>query len=499
MTNTGGKKRRGREVVPVLLLLAFVAIRRVAAQDSEDWANSPEAYFLTAEERSEWNKLDSRDSRQAFKERYWLRRDPTPGTEKNEFRELVLGRIKIADERFRIEKTPGSRTARGLVFIVLGSPARVQDDATPRPLPDPAGGRRLGERVTPVAVFEGNETTSTWSYDRDRTPRILEAIARPSLTIKIVVEPSRHKDSIQDPGLFNDIRALISRRSIVNPDLVPASAAVRAPSSGAPALLRQTLAAAVRQALEAAPAASRRDGAAAGSAVVFRASGDPETLLWVFASAAGQRPVFHALVRAADGTEIVSLTEPATISGGFSTRTQGVVALKRLTLPPGSYTASIGLGEGEGKLLASATLPIQVPALDREFAVSSLILTRGPARAASNADPLFAFAGTLLPPRGDASFATSESLWYFVEIANPSDPAKVMLEPRLRRGGEPVGALPAFPAKLQPIGAGRYLAGVELPLGSLSPGEYLLYLAVADGEGEGRPKALRRADFQVVP
>ena len=106
--------------------------------------------------------------------------------------------------------------------------------------------------------------------------------------------------------------------------------------------------------------------------------------------------------------------------------------------------------------------------------------------------------GTLLPPRADAAFTASESLWYFVEVANPTDPAKVMLEPRLRRGGEPLAGLPPFAAIPQPLGSKRFLAGVELPLSTLGPGDYVLYLGVRDGEAEDRPQILRRADFQIV-
>ena len=55
---------------------------------------------------------------------------------------MVLGRIKTADARFAIEKTPGSRTARGLVFIVLGTPARSEDTvARGRPHRAAAGSR----------------------------------------------------------------------------------------------------------------------------------------------------------------------------------------------------------------------------------------------------------------------------------------------------------------------------------------------------------------------
>jgi hypothetical protein len=171
--------------------------------------------------------------------------------------------------------------------------------------------------------------------------------------------------------------------------------------------------------------------------------------------------------------------------------------MRRLSLPPGSYSASLALTDSDGKPLATGTLPIQVPALEK-FAVSSVILTRGPAQASGTASADFQFAGTLLPPRADAAFAPSESLWYFLEVANPADAAKVMLEPRLRRGGEPLAGLPAFPAILQPLGHERYLAGVELPLSSLGPGDYVLYVTVTDGQSEGATRVVRRADFQVV-
>jgi GWxTD domain-containing protein len=484
--------RGGRAALVPLLLLAGVALLGQAG-DPEDWASSPEAYFLTREERVEWSKLPSRDARADFKERYWLKRDPSPGTGKNEFREMVASRIKTADSRFAIEKTPGSRTARGLVFIVLGSPARAQDEHTPRPVADSP--RQVGVRVTPVAYFEGNETTSTWIYDRERTPRILDAIERPSLVIKIVVEPSRHMDAIQEPGLFNEIRETIARKSIVNPDLVPTSEAASRP--GPELLPRHTLAASVRQVLEEAPAVARRGGAFVGSAVVFRDKGTAETLLWVFTPPPSRRPFFHALIRAEDGREVAVLSEPAAISPVFSTHSPGLVALRRLSLAAGFYSASVALTEEGGKVLAAAVIPVQVPAVEKEFAVSSLIVTRGPAPAAGGSEPTFAFGGVSLPPRADAAFAASESLWYFAQVANPSNAAQVILEPRLRRGPEPVAALPPFPAKLQPMAAGRYLLGIELPLATLGPGEYVLYLTIRDGEGANRPAVLRRADFQV--
>ena len=482
---------RGRAIVPVLFLLV-VAIAAVK-EDPEDWANSPQAYFLTSEERAEWKKLDSRDSRAAFQERYWLKRDPSPGSEKNEFREMVLARIKTADSRFSIEKTPGSRTARGLVFIVLGTPARITNENAPRPAPDPAAGRRLGEGFTPVALNEGNETTSTWYYETDRSPRILELLARPSITIKIVVEPSLHKDAIQDPGLFNQLRETVAHKSIVNPDLIPPSRSASAvPELSLP---RRTLSMAARKILESAPGAVRTENAFVGSAVLFPDSGDAETVFWIYSSGTSAPAFFHVLVRAPDGTEVVGLTEPAATAASFSTLAPGIVTFRRLKLSPGSYSAALALTDAAGGILAAAELPVQVPSLGKDFAVSSLLITRAPAPASKTSESLFTFSGAFLPPRADASFSRSESLWYFFEVANPSDPARVMIEPRLRHGTEPFAGLPAFPAKLSPAGSGRYLSGIEMPLTSLEPGNYVLYVNVRDGDRE--PSVLRRADFRV--
>jgi len=95
-------------VLAVLLFVVPVASggSTPTGPDDENWANSPEAYFLTAAERKEWDGLRSRENRVDFIERYWLKRDPTPGTTTNEFRDLVLARIRTADKRYRIEKIP---------------------------------------------------------------------------------------------------------------------------------------------------------------------------------------------------------------------------------------------------------------------------------------------------------------------------------------------------------------------------------------------------------
>lgn len=501
---------RGRAIVPVLLFGVLLGVGAGAAfvfgaGDEEDWSESPEAYFLTAAERVEWRSLGSRESRHQFQERYWLKRDPSPGSEKNEFRELVLARIKTADQRFKIQKTPGSRTARGQVFIVLGSPARTFDEAALRPVSD-AGGRRLGVGVTPVAVTEGNETTSHWFYEMDRTPRILEAIGRPSLEVVIVVEPSLRHDAIQNPGLFHDMQEIVARKTIVNPDMVPPPAGGDVFAAESPSAPRQTISAAVRALLEKAAPSARGEDSFANAVSIFHDSGSAEAVVWMYAKPPAKGSTFSGLVRLEDGREAASWTEPAAASNLFSTQGDGAVFARRLPLAAGAYSVAMSLADPAGNALASATVPLRVPAVEKaekgekKIGVSSVLLTAGPAAAPPGAEKTaktFVFGGATLPPRADSVFKTAHSLWYFVLVANPTDPAKVFLEPRLRRNGEPAGGLPPFAARLESMGGGRFLTGVELPLATLPPGDYVLYLSVR--EGDAGATELRRAEFRLVP
>jgi hypothetical protein len=65
---------RGRPAL-VWLVLVIAGVAAVLADSTADWAASPDAYFLTREERSEWKALRSRDLQEQFKITYWRRRD----------------------------------------------------------------------------------------------------------------------------------------------------------------------------------------------------------------------------------------------------------------------------------------------------------------------------------------------------------------------------------------------------------------------------------------
>ena len=496
-----------RTISLLVLLLPATFLPAQPSDDSEDWSKSPEAYFLTSEEKQEWRTLRTRESRLGFVDRYWLKRDPSPGTPANEFRDLVRARIATADARYRMNKRVGSRTNQGFVFIVFGTPAITQELHAPPPPPprNPAvGSLNSPSRQAPASFSEGVETTHTWIYDHERTPRLVEAIGVPSLTVRFVVEPHRNRDEIQNPGLVNEYHEKLARKTIVNPDLVPvASAAGASPApatAAAPSIATMPLSAATRAILEKAPPQGfpgDEQKPVFGSAVLWGAHAEPETLVWAFLpeSLAAGKLTLHALVRPeAGGRDTFAGSEPAPVSDALPTASRGRVVLRRFELPPGNYSASLALTTEEDKQVAAAALPVRVPALDKELAVSSLLVAAGVAPPEKPGGS-FGFGSVEVLPRADASFSRSESLWYFVQLANVSDAEGITQELRLRKGTQDVAVRPAARAELEQLAPGRYAFGYEIPLSGLEPGSYVLYLTVRDAEGHS---VLRRADFRVV-
>jgi GWxTD domain-containing protein len=78
-------------------------------------------YIMTSGERRTF--LETPDSgKDAFIEEFWARRDPTPESARNEYREEYEGRVKRAGELFQGEGRPGWLTDRGRIHILFGPP-----------------------------------------------------------------------------------------------------------------------------------------------------------------------------------------------------------------------------------------------------------------------------------------------------------------------------------------------------------------------------------------
>jgi hypothetical protein len=175
---------------------------------------------------------------------------------------------------------------------------------------------------------------------------------------------------------------------------------------------------------------------------------------------------------------------------GFTTRTGDVVFAVVLPLAPGAYEAAFAVHAGANAIAAGAQRVV-VPATGSGLDVSSLVLTHD---LMSAEPPAIILGGAPVRPRADGVFATNESLWYAFQIASAQDPGNLNAQLVLRRlGGKTQSS--ATSTALTQTAPGSWIGGFEMPLQTLEPGDYSLYLTLSDAAGR---QQVRRADFRVV-
>ena len=93
------------------------------------WLNEDVVFIITDEERAAFKQLQTDEEREQFIENFWLRRDPTPDTVENEFKEEHYRRIAYANEHYA-SGIPGWKTDRGRIYITYGPPDEIEDHSS---------------------------------------------------------------------------------------------------------------------------------------------------------------------------------------------------------------------------------------------------------------------------------------------------------------------------------------------------------------------------------
>ena len=126
------------------------------------WLDEDVRWIITDEERSAFRQLSNDEERDQFIEAFWQRRDPTPDTIENEFKEEHYRRIAYANEHFAAG-IPGWKTDRGRMYIMYGPADEIESH--------PSGGSY--ERP----MEEGGGSTSTYPFE-DWRYRYIEGIGQ---------------------------------------------------------------------------------------------------------------------------------------------------------------------------------------------------------------------------------------------------------------------------------------------------------------------------------
>src|SRR5215467_5822488 len=138
------------------------ALKQEISKTYKKWLDEDVRWIITDEEREAFKKLSNDEERDAFIEAFWQRRDPTPDTPENEFKEEHYQRMAYANEHFAAG-IPGWKTDRGRIYIMYGKPDEIDSH--------PSGGTY--ERP----IEEGGGETSTFPFE-DWRYRYIEGIGQ---------------------------------------------------------------------------------------------------------------------------------------------------------------------------------------------------------------------------------------------------------------------------------------------------------------------------------
>jgi GWxTD domain-containing protein len=126
------------------------ALRQELSKTYKKWLDEDVRWIITDEEKSAFMQLSNDEERDNFIEAFWQRRDPTPDTEENEFKEEHYRRIAYANEHYAAG-IPGWKTDRGRIYIVFGPADEIESH--------PSG----GSYQRPME--EGGGETSTFPFE----------------------------------------------------------------------------------------------------------------------------------------------------------------------------------------------------------------------------------------------------------------------------------------------------------------------------------------------
>jgi GWxTD domain-containing protein len=500
-------------VKKTLLFFAGVAMASLSlAQLSKykDWAKSPEAYFLTPPEREEWSAVKSDEEAEKFIASYWAKRDPTPATSQNEFKDGVMRRIAAADEQFKARRyARGSESSRGHVFVVLGAPNRATQarlggadgGATPDAGPGGTGTGSAAGRADMLGT-SSSPSTVTWTYDKDHfTP----AWGIPEMRLRFAVDPTRGSDDMTRDPIVDRAMATLAEKTIVNPSgAVAASGAPAAPAAAAPSGVTvskptvPTVGAAGAGATAAAPppapatatlpAASR----AALDALVKEKKDEPNQAYWggpfhsipgdgfyafqfyITADKAPAGPAkFGGIVTTDAGQETASYWEDVTLSEMKTGARADKVYERSIVLPTGNYRGAFGLFTPDGATaLASASATFRIDPKPADFDVSPLILTNTLTPLTKRPSPTDPFVFGMdkpirVEPKADRRFTKTDSLWYFYTVWNPKMPEAAAAAPAAPAPASPPPGAPPAPAAAAPEAKPR----IQARIGVLKDGQ----------------------------
>jgi GWxTD domain-containing protein len=495
-------------VCALVASMAAGAFAQLSSQNSE-WGKGPVQYLFTDQEAAKWKTIRTDAEAQAFIDLFWARRDPTPATPANEFRQEFETRVAYADRQFAQGRKKGSMTDRGRVLVVMGMPLKIERSKSQvaAPSTSPTAG------ASSMSMAD-ESPKQAWVYEQAHTTTPLGV---PTVRISFVDQYSSNDWTLERSasGDINGIAKRVVAQSVVSPNLTeaPKFAAANVPAATT-SLPTPTTAVSAANALKTeayrtaitdfrAAKTSPYKAASVTYTELISPAGDyfVPVQLYIPASTgltADSVTTFFGTIEDATGNTVATFEEPAKLSASKG----DLYFDKSLKLSPGKYTATLGLAGSDMKPVVMATSPMELKEISKDAAGVTRLLLSGDVHETTDAAPIgspYAFGRLKIVPKGDRVFSNRDEITYFVEVVNPGIDEATSL-PKLQvklefAGGKtadgkpgrtisaPLSDAAALPLSGTP-GPGQYAVIAGIPLGEmknpLPAGDYTMRVKVFD-------------------
>src|SRR6266513_897809 len=215
-----GKRMRLR----TLLMAATAALTMAASAAGQlsmakaDWARGPVQYLMTKDEQAQWNKLKNDAEADQFIALFWARRDPTPNTPVNEFRQDFESRVAYADQHFGTARQKGSLTDRGRILVLFGAPTRAMRTGGRGGINTPTTpGGSLGTTTSGEAEDTSTAEQQMWVYEGATSEK---AFAAPKVELRFIDRMGQGDMRLETPRIdLTSAAQRIVMSSITQPNL----------------------------------------------------------------------------------------------------------------------------------------------------------------------------------------------------------------------------------------------------------------------------------------
>jgi GWxTD domain-containing protein len=131
------------------ILVLFVLSRAAQAGGQKEadkydqWLKEEVKLLITPEEEAAFKKLSGDEEKDRFIELFWTKRDPSPGSQENEFKDEWYKRLDYVTKTYSSGSVSrGWHTDMGRVYMIFGPPFRVRAGEG-GPKADPSGGTQI--------------------------------------------------------------------------------------------------------------------------------------------------------------------------------------------------------------------------------------------------------------------------------------------------------------------------------------------------------------------